>query len=130
MIGIDLTSISRIQKSYERFGKEFLDRFLSSQEQAQCIKSDQSINFQRLASFWAIKEAVSKALGVGICSELGFLDIEISKSPRGAPEVKINQDRREYFGVKEIAVSVTHDGGLAIASVMITFDPSLDNVIS
>lgn len=120
MIGIDLTSVSRIQKSYERFGKDFLDRFLSSKEQTLCIKTDQSINFQRLASFWAIKEAVSKALGVGICAELGFLDIEIDKTSRGAPKVALTQEKREYFGIGEIAVSVTHDGGLAIASVMIT----------
>ena len=120
MIGIDLTSISRIQKSYGRFGENFLNRFLSSQEQALCIKNDKTMDFQRLASFWAIKEAVSKALGVGICSELGFLDIVISKNSRGAPLVELKEGKMSYFGIKEIAVSVTHDEGLAIASVMIT----------
>ncbi|RDU68136.1 holo-ACP synthase [Helicobacter cholecystus] len=120
MIGIDLTSISRIQKSYKRFGKHFLDRFLSIEEQNLCLKSDQSLNFERLASFWAIKEAISKALGVGIGAEIGFLHIVINKDLRGAPEVKLIPEKMKYFRIKEIAVSVTHDSGLAIASVMIT----------
>lgn len=121
MIGIDLTSIARIKKSYERFGEDFLNRFLSLDEQRLCIKEDLTLNFQRLASFWAIKEAVSKALGVGICAELGFFDIVISKSLRGAPEVRLSKEREEYFRVKKIAVSVTHDQGLAIASAIVCY---------
>lgn len=122
MIGIDLVSISRIQNSYERFGNLFLNRFLSTQEQNLCYKDNQDLNFQRIASFWAIKEAVSKALGVGIGSELGFLDIVISKDSKGAPKVLLSEEKMQSFGVKHIAVSVTHDQGLAIASVLIAFN--------
>lgn len=122
MIGIDLVSISRIQKSCERFGDSFLNRFLSIQEQSLCYKDNQGLNFQRIASFWAIKEAVSKALGVGIGSELGFLDILISKDSKGAPKVTLSEKKLQSFGVKHIAVSVTHDEGLAIASVLIDFE--------
>lgn len=122
MIGIDLVSISRIQNSYERFGNLFLNRFLSTQEQNLCYKDNQNLNFQRIASFWAIKEALSKALGVGIGSELGFLDIVISKDSKGAPKVALSEEKMQSFGVKQIAVSVTHDQGLAIASVLIAFN--------
>lgn len=119
MIGIDLVSISRIQNSYERFGNLFLNRFLSTQEQSLCCKDNQDLNFQRIASFWAIKEAVSKALGVGIGSELGFLDIMISKDSKGAPKVALSEEKMQSFAIKCISVSVTHDQGLAIASVLI-----------
>lgn len=119
MIGIDLVAISRIQKSCERFGNRFLDRFLSQDEQTLCFKDNQTLNFQRIASFWAIKEAVSKALGVGIGEELGFLDIVIDKTPKGVPKVWLSKEKRERFGIKQIAVSVTHDEGLAIASVLV-----------
>lgn len=122
MIGIDLVSISRIQNSYERFGNLFLNRFLSTQEQNLCYKDNQDLNFQRIASFWAIKEALSKALGVGIGSELGFLDIVICKDSKGAPKVTLIEEKIQSFGVKQIAVSVTHDQGLAIASVLIAFN--------
>lgn len=126
MIGIDLASISRIQTSCERFGKRFLNRFLSPQEQKLCFKDDTiSLNYQRIASFWAIKEAVSKALGVGIGGELGFLDIIISKSPKGAPEVVLRGEKMQSYGVQKIAVSVTHDSGLAIALVFVVFLSSL-----
>lgn len=122
MIGIDLVSISRIQNSYERFGNLFLNRFLSTQEQSLCYKDNQNLNFQRIASFWAIKEALSKALGVGIGSELGFLDIVICKDSKGAPKVTLSEEKMQSFDVKHIAVSVTHDQGLAIASVLIAFN--------
>lgn len=122
MIGIDLVSILRIQSSCERFGERFLNRFLSPQEQKLCFKDDNtSLNFQRIAGFWAIKEAVSKALGVGIGGELGFLDIIISKTPKGASRVVLNEEKMQTFGVRQIAVSVTHDEGLAIASVLIVY---------
>lgn len=119
MIGVDLVSIPRIQKSFERFGSRFLDRFLSVYEQEICFKDDQSLNFQRVAGFWAIKEAVSKALGVGIGSELGFLDIVITKTSKGAPVVSLTEEKMEIFQVKQIATSITHDGGLAIAVVVV-----------
>lgn len=127
MIGIDLVSISRIQKSYERFGNLFLNRFLSAQEQSLCYKDNQSLNFQRIASFWAIKEAVSKALGVGIGSELGFLDISISKDSKGVPKVVLSEEKMQSFGIKQIAVSVTHDEGLAIASVLLSLNHFKNN---
>lgn len=126
MIGIDLVSISRIQTSCKRFGERFLNRFLSPQEQKLCLKDDNtSLNYQRIASFWAIKEAVSKALGVGIGGELGFLDIIISKSQKGAPEVVLREEKMQSFGIKKIAVSVTHDEGLAIASVLTLCDSKM-----
>ena len=126
MIGIDLVSISRIQVSCERFGERFLDRFLSPQEQTLCFKNDKTPNYQRIAGFWAIKEAVSKALGVGIGGELGFLDITISKTPKGASKVALSEEKMQRFGISEIAVSVTHDGGLAIAVVFVSSQPSFD----
>lgn len=96
-----------------RFGDKALQRFLSPNE-ITLVK-----NHKTAAGFWAIKEACSKALGVGISSECGFHDIMISKSERGAPQILLSDEVMRLFQVKQLACSVTHDGDYAIAVVTI-----------
>ncbi len=111
MIGIDLVKIERIEKLMDRYGEKALLRFLSPEEII-LVK-----NAQTAAGFWAAKEACSKALGCGIGAECGFHDIGLSKSPKGAPLLRINDAVRSRFGIKETSLSITHDGGFAIAVV-------------
>ena len=113
MIGIDIVKIDRISRLKARHGELFLKRFLSDSEIA-LAKNDAT-----LAGFWAAKEAASKALGVGISKECGFLDIVISKSDRGAPKIKFSPRIYTNFNIKEANLSITHDGGFAVAAVMI-----------
>ena len=79
MIGIDLVSIERIQKLQERFGERALQKYLTPEE-ILLVKNNATA-----AGFYAAKEAVSKALGIGISSECGFLDIQIHKDAFNAP---------------------------------------------
>ncbi len=109
MIGIDVISISRIEKFIEKYGERALSRFLSPKE-ISLVKSAQSA-----AGFWAVKEAVSKALGCGIGAELSFFDIAISKTPKGAPLATLSQKAQKLHGVHTLCVSITHDKDLAIA---------------
>lgn len=113
MVGIDIVSVKRIEDFVSRFGEKGLDRFLDKEEQALCKKNES------LAGFWAAKEAVSKALGCGIGSELGFLDIKITKNPKGAPILTFSEAIKERFGIRESSLSITHDGGFSIAAVII-----------
>ncbi|EAH4571992.1 TPA: holo-ACP synthase [Campylobacter lari] len=113
MIGCDIVVCSRIEKIYERHKTLFLDKFLSKQEQSY-IK-----NTNTLAGFWAIKEATSKALGVGISKECSFFDIIISKDDKNAPHISFSQKVIQEFKIKSASVSVAHDGGFAIAVVAI-----------
>jgi len=113
MIGIDLIKTSRMDRLIERFGEKALQKFLS-QNEIQLIK-----NHKSAAGFWAVKEACSKALGVGIGSECGFHDIEIFKTKKGAPQIKLSQKITTTFNIKDISVSITHDGEYAIAVVAI-----------
>ncbi|ANE34171.1 holo-ACP synthase [Campylobacter hyointestinalis] len=113
MIGIDIIKIDRITKAKSKFEDKFLSKFLSSNE-IQIAKNDAS-----LAGFWAAKEAVSKALGCGICAEFGFLDVEIYKDNKGAPKLKFEPNVIHKFGIKNSSLSITHDGGFAIAAVII-----------
>lgn len=113
MIGIDLVKISRIESLYAKFGVKALERFLLPSEILLAK------NAKTMAGFWASKEAFSKALGVGIGSSCSFLDIEIYKTDFGAPKIKVSQKLQNEFCIKDVALSITHDGEYAIAVVSI-----------
>lgn len=112
-VGCDIISIERIEKIYNRHDKAFLDKFLSPAEQ-RLIKSSAT-----LAGFWAAKEAASKALGVGIGKKCGFLDMVIDKNKKNAPKLKFSPKITKKFKLKSTALSISHDGGFAIAVVVL-----------
>ena len=113
MIGIDLIKTSRMNRLMGRFGEKALQKFLS-QNEITLVK-----NHKTAAGFWAVKEAVSKALGVGIGSECKFHDIKISKTNKGAPRLELKPDIMQKYNIKNTSVSITHDGEYAIAVVAI-----------
>lgn len=113
MIGIDLIKTSRMNRLIERFGEKALQKFLS-QDEIQLVK-----NYKTAAGFWAVKEACSKALNVGIGSECAFHDIEIRKTTKGAPQITLSSEIMNKFNILDTSVSITHDGEYAIAVVAI-----------
>ena len=112
-IGTDIVSIERIAKSVEKSGDRFLHRFLSATE-IEMAKSTSSI-----AGYWAAKEAISKALGCGIGRDLAFHDILLSKDSRGAPHFTLSPKAQELHTIKSSSLSISHDGGFAIAVVVV-----------
>ena len=112
MIGIDITVISRIEKMIEKFGTKALKKFLSKKE-ITLVKTPSSY-----AGLWAAKEAAVKAIGTGIGKECGFMDIKISKSKSGQPLLKYKKHIRKKFNIHTSSLSITHDGGFAIAVVV------------
>ena len=111
MIGIDIIATKRMKSMMERFGQKALERFLTEKEIALVHSSDTA------AGFWAIKEAASKALGCGIGKDLGFLDMQIEKNKKNAPTLRLKKSVIDQFHIRNVEVSVTHDGGFAVAVV-------------
>jgi holo-[acyl-carrier protein] synthase len=109
VIGIDLVKVDRIEKLHKRFGERGLQKFLSPNEILIAKKRE------TIAGFWAVKEAVSKAIGTGIGKDCSFHDIEIYKDSRNAPKVRLSEKLKEQFSIREVAVSITHDGDYAVA---------------
>ena len=113
MIGVDIVVISRIENLIEKFGDKALKRFLSTKEISLAKRTSTA------AGFWAAKEAASKAIGTGIGSQCSFSDIIISKTKKNAPKIKYKKHLRKKFKIKNSSVSITHDGGFAIAVVAV-----------
>jgi len=112
-VGTDIVEIERVRKSIDRFGDKFKDRFLTASE------IDRVESISSIAGLWAAKEAISKALGCGIGRDLSFLDITIEKDSRGAPYFELSPKAQELHHIKSSSLSISHDGGFAIAVVII-----------
>jgi len=105
-IGTDIIEIQRIHSLLEKYGDTFKNRFLTPDE----------IIF---AGLWAAKEAISKALGCGISATLTFHDIHIFKNSKGAPYFTLSQKANRHYPINSASLSISHDGGFAIAVVVI-----------
>ncbi|MBI5304920.1 MAG: holo-ACP synthase [Chloroflexi bacterium] len=116
--GIDLIEVNRIQDSIARYGERFLTRVFTASELAYCAGRP-----PQLAARFAAKEAVSKALGVGIQHPDGvaWREIEIVSGARGQPSVELTgraAQRATELGVQHFAVSLSHTREHAIAMIV------------
>src|SRR6202162_5205632 len=103
VVGVDVTVVDRIAAVLQRHPR-FAQRIYTPAEQRISARKP-----ERWASRWAAKEAVRK-----VCSSRGeampaYRDIEVVRRRGGPPRVHIRGEETQ------IALSLTHDGGLAIA---------------
>jgi holo-[acyl-carrier protein] synthase len=116
-LGIDLVSVSRVERVLGRFGERFWDRILTPGE-----REDLQGRIDRataLAGRFAAKEAATKALGGP--DDVFWQDIEIRGSARG-PRLNFRAAalvHAERLGVTRAHVSITHDAGVAAAVVVL-----------
>ena len=109
-IGVDIVSVNRIKKLYEKFGVKFLNKIFTDKEIAYCLSHTNP--YPHFAARFAVKEAVIKALKKP--EGLKLKDIELINNPDGSPEIFLNEKNK-----KEIFVSISHEKSYAIAFVTI-----------
>ncbi len=118
--GADILFIPRITEAIERFGERYLQRIYTPSELAYCRG-----RVPELAVRFAAKEAVSKALGVGmriLASEgIYWHDAEIVNDSLGKPNVHLHGKaliRAQALGLSQWSVSLTHEREYAVAFVV------------
>jgi len=118
--GVDIIHISRIQKAIDLHGERFLNRVFTPREIAACRG-----HAREFAARFAAKEAVSKALGVGMRimarNGIGFQEVEVLPDGNGKPHVHLNgwaAQRASALGLREWAVSLSHEREYAVAFVV------------
>ena len=114
-VGIDIVEIGRIAQVVQRWGDRFLRRIYTPGELEYCRG-----RAPQLASRFAAKEAMMKALGTGIRG-VGWRDIEVVRRRGGAPSIQL-QGRAvkvaERRAIQHVALSLSHSEEYAIASVV------------
>lgn len=116
--GVDITKIDRFNELVNN--QSFLNKYFTENEM-EYIKNKGN-KPETLAGIFSAKEAVLKALGIGILNGLSLIDICISHNQNGAPYVEVDAKINYYMslqGCSEISISISHDGEYAIAFCVI-----------
>jgi holo-[acyl-carrier protein] synthase len=118
--GVDIIELDRIHRALERYGDRFLTRLYTPEEIARYGK-----RLPELAARFAAKEAVSKALGVGInhmsAHGIGWREVEVLPDPLGKPVVRLTGRARQLAqeqGLRQWAISLSHGRDYAVAFVV------------
>ena len=119
-IGVDVVKVERLAAALERFGERMERRLFTEAERAYCRSHHDPL--PHLAARFAAKEAASKALGTGLSQGVGWKDFEVIQPGGRQPRLEFHGRGHEILdalGGGTAHVSLTHDGGLAIACVVI-----------
>jgi holo-[acyl-carrier protein] synthase len=109
-IGIDLVEIARVEGAYVRFGERFARRILGAREleryHARRARSDvRGIAF--LATRFAAKEAISKALRLGMRSPMRWRSVEVVNEAGGRPIALVHGELADYVQRHRIRLHIT-----------------------
>ena len=127
-IGNDIIAVSRIKQTLEKFGDTFLSKHFSQSEIDYANNKSGENYYQSIASAWAVKEAVAKALGTGIVGDITLSSISLCRNENGSPYVELTGGAlnkiQSLSGDKKyrIFVSISHDGGMAMAVCIIELE--------
>jgi len=119
-VGVDIIELDRVRRAVERYDQRFLARIYTPQEIARYRH-----RLPELAARFAAKEAVSKALGVGLnhisTHGIGWHEVEVLPDTLGKPVVHLSgraQELASAQGLVEWAISLSHGRDYAVAFVV------------
>ncbi|TIX05983.1 MAG: holo-[acyl-carrier-protein] synthase [Mesorhizobium sp.] len=117
--GIDLVEVAELRRWIEDPRDPLIPRCFGQTELEEI--GDGPDRIERLAGRFAAKEAVLKALGTGFGAGVAFTDVVISRAPGAPPEVQLTGGAAKVaaaLGVNAWRLSISHSGGLAMASAL------------
>ncbi len=116
-IGVDITTISRIQHSFQH---ESFKSYVYTQAELDMFYNIPKPKFSSLAANFAAKEAFSKALGTGIRG-FSLNEVEVLRDELGAPYMRFYGSAAQLVAENGYTarVSLSHEGDMAIATVLL-----------
>ena len=122
-MGTDLVPIEHVAESVARFGDRYVGRVYTEHE-VSCCQGTPSVVAAGLAARFAAKEATIKVLRPAE-NQPDWRSIEIRRDPAGWCSVHLSDGAaamaREQ-GITNMAVSLTHEAGMAAAVVVAVCD--------
>ena len=123
-IGTDICDIRRIRASLEKHGERFAQKVLSDNEmQTYRVRSarwpERGVRY--VATRFSAKEAVSKAIGLGMRMPMTWRLCEVAKLPSGQPTIVLHGVLKEWFEAKGLSahVSVSDESDYATSYVVV-----------
>lgn len=118
-VGTDIVEVERIAKMFERHQDAFAKRLLSESELLELAQQTFPVRF--LAKRWALKEAVSKALGTGFTQGVSFQEMTIGHTQAGQPILTLSHTTLKIandLGITHWSISVSDEKNSAVAFVV------------
>lgn len=116
-VGIDVCSIERMRRAVLRHGDRFFSRICSEEERTDLGARDVATF---LAGRFATKEAFAKALDGA--PGVGWHELRVRRAASGRPSLELRGkalDLARSAGASRWHMSITHDGGVAAAVVVL-----------
>ena len=115
-VGIDVVPVQRFARTLART-PALADRLFTQAERVTASGSPRPA--ESLAARFAAKEALAKSLGAG--GGMHWTDAEVLVDDVGRPSLSIKgtvRERADALGVTRLHLSMSHDGGIASATVI------------
>ena len=112
-VGTDTVVIERVRVISERWGERFAQRVLGPAESPEYLRrpsrgvSGQDRAVRYLAKRFAAKEAIGKALGVGLFHPMSLHAVEILNDAKGAPRAVPRKALADYCNARGYHVHVS-----------------------
>jgi holo-[acyl-carrier protein] synthase len=119
-IGVDIAETARVEKLSAKFGERFARRILTADELLEFDRRKHSSSY--LATRFAAKEAVAKALGTGIGEQLSFHSIQIDNDNQGKPLLRFlgtAVDLIAGLNIKNAMISLSDEKHYVVAMVVL-----------
>lgn len=119
-IGTDIVESSRIVQLLSRFGEKFARRILTETEWSQYHSSSKPILF--LASRFAAKEALSKAMGTGLRHPVNLTYITVAHDHLGKPFFEFHPELNQLItdqGITQHHLSISDEVNMVCAFVVL-----------
>lgn len=116
-LGVDIIEIDRMERVLARTPRMISRVFSEGERSYAQAKAHPAVHF---ALFFAAKEAVLKALGIGF-EGIGFTDVEVGHDRYGRPVPLTHghaQEIVEKLGVVEIQLSLSYTQSVGVASAV------------
>ena len=136
-VGVDLVEISRCTALWQRYGGAFARRILGAEEQAELTRWQVGISNPdnaRIGAFFAkhfsAKEALGKALGLGLASPANLHATALRHAPGGQPRLEFAPPLAFYMrslareaGFSNVLahISLSDEAGLVSAHVVLEY---------
>jgi len=118
-IGTDIVAVERLGKLYERHGERALEKLLAPTERADFARSKDPARF--LAKRFAAKEALGKALGIGVAAPATLPNIAVGHDALGKPAFAFAPALEQHLTERGLHahLSISDEQAFAVAFVVL-----------
>ena len=119
-IGVDIAETARVEKLIAKYGQRFARRILTADELLEFDRRKHSSSY--LATRFAAKEAVAKALGTGIGEQFGFHSIQVDNDAQGKPLLRFMDSAVDLIAglnINSAMISLSDEKHYVVAMVVL-----------